>query len=88
VEVQAGGIVHGWQLQAYASALQPRNRDGGANDGNVLPRRAERTARVDVDRRFGAFAIGATLNAAGRRYDDAANRHALGGYATTDLRTS
>jgi vitamin B12 transporter len=88
VEVQAGGIVHGWQLQGYASALQPRNRDGDANDGNVLPRRAERTARVDVDRRFGAFAIGATLNAAGRRYDDAANRHALAGYATTDLRAS
>ena len=88
VEVQAGGTVDGWQLQGYASALQPRNRDGGANDGNVLPRRAERTARVDLDRRFGAFATGATLNAVGRRYDDAANRHALGGYATTDLRAS
>ena len=88
VEAQAGGTLGDWQVQGYVSALAPHNRDGGANNGNVLPRRAERTARVDVDRRVGAFAVGATLTAAGRRYDDAANRHALAGYATTDLRAS
>lgn len=87
-EAEVGATLGGWQVAGYVSSLQPRNRDGGANDGNVLPRRAERTARVDLDRRFGAFALGATFNAAGRRYDDAANRHPLAGYATTDLRAS
>jgi vitamin B12 transporter len=88
VEGQLGVKLAGWQLQGYLTWLQPRNEDGGANHGNVLPRRPERTARVDLDRRFGAFGIGATVNVTGRSYDNASNSHPLGGYATTDLRTS
>jgi vitamin B12 transporter len=88
VEAQLGTDLAGWKLQGYLTWLQPRNRDGGPNDGNVLPRRPGRSARVDLDRRFGAFGIGATINGAGRSYDDAANRHPVGGYATTDLRAS
>jgi len=34
------------------------------------------------------MAFGATWNVSGKRYDDAANLHRLGGYATTDLRAS
>ncbi len=88
VEGQLGVDLGGWQVQSYLTWLQPRNEDGGPSDGNVLPRRPEHTARVDLDRRFGAFGIGATVNAAGRSYDDVANAHRLGGYATTDLRAS
>ena len=88
VEGQLGVDLSGWQLQAYLTWLQPRNEDGGPNNGNVLPRRPGQTARVDLDRRFGNFGIGATLDAAGRSYDDTANVHRLGGYSTTDLRAS
>jgi len=88
VEGQLGVNLAGWQLQGYLGWLQPRNEDGGVNDGRTLPRRPGHTARVDLDRRFGAFGIGATVNAAGRGYDDAANRHPLAGYATGDLRAS
>ena len=88
VEVQLGTDLAGWKVQGYLTWLRPVNRDGGANDGNVLPRRPEHSARVDLDRRFGAFGIGATVIGAGRSYDDAANRHPVGGYATTDLRAS
>ena len=88
VESQLGLKLDGWQLQGYLTWLQPLNRDGGPDQGRVLPRRPEHTARVDLDRRFGAFGVGATVYAAGRSYDDAANRHPLGGYATTDLRAS
>ncbi len=88
VEAQLGTDLAGWKLQGYLTWLRPQNRDGGANDGNVLPRRPEHSARVDLDRRFGAFGVGATINGAGRSYDDAANRHRVGGYATTDLRAS
>ena len=88
VEAQLGTSIAGWKMQGYLTWLQPQNRDGGRNDGNVLPRRPERSARVDLDRRFGAFGIGATVDGAGRSYDDAANRHRVGGYATTDLRAS
>ncbi|MEO8778724.1 MAG: TonB-dependent vitamin B12 receptor [Rhodanobacter sp.] len=88
VEGQLGVNLGGWQLQGYLTWLQPRNEDAGPNDGNLLPRRPEHTARVDLDRRFGDFGIGATVYAAGRSYDDAANAHRLGGYSTTDLRAS
>jgi vitamin B12 transporter len=88
VEGQLGATFAGWQLQGYLSWLQPQNRDGGPNDGKVLPRRPGRTARLDLDRRLGTFGVGASINAAGRSYDDAANRHPLAGYATTDLRAS
>ncbi|HEY8682913.1 MAG TPA: TonB-dependent receptor, partial [Rhodanobacter sp.] len=88
VEGQLGVNLHGWQLQGYLTWLQPQNQDAGGNDGNVLPRRPEHTARLDLDRRFGAFGFGTTVYAAGRSYDDAANLHPLGGYATTDLRAS
>ncbi|MHB1059119.1 MAG: TonB-dependent vitamin B12 receptor [Rhodanobacter sp.] len=88
VEGQLGVDLGGWQWQGYLTWLQPQNRDGGPNDGNVLPRRPEHTARVDLDRRFGAIGVGATVYAAGRSYDDAANAHPLAGYSTTDLRAS
>ncbi|WP_049621997.1 TonB-dependent vitamin B12 receptor [Frateuria defendens] len=88
LEAQFGADFAGWQLQSYLTLQQPKNRDGGVNDGNLLARRPERTARIDLDRRLGAFGLGATLNAAGYRYDDAANAHRLAGYATTDLRAS
>lgn len=90
LEAQAGATLAGWRVQGYLTLLQPKN-DGGAsdpNDGKLLARRPERTVRVDLDRRFGAFGVGATFQAAGKRYDDAANLHRLGGYTTTDLRAS
>ncbi|WP_201315215.1 TonB-dependent vitamin B12 receptor [Dyella sp. EPa41] len=87
VEGQFGINLDGWQVQSYLTLMQPKNREG-IYDGNLLPRRPEQTARVDVDRRFGAFGVGATFFASGKAYDDQANLHRLGGYATTDLRAS
>jgi len=88
LEGQLGVNLGGWQVQGYLTLQQPKNDDGGANNGNLLPRRPERTARIDLDRRFGAFGIGTTWYAAGKSYDDAANLHHLGGYSTLALRAS
>ncbi|WP_199099388.1 TonB-dependent receptor [Dyella sp. ASV21] len=87
IEGQFGVNLDGWQVQSYLTLMQPKNVQGSA-DGNLLPRRPEQTARVDVDRRFNAFGIGATFFASGKAYDDLANTHRLGGYTTTDLRAS
>ncbi|MDD3651927.1 TonB-dependent receptor, partial [Immundisolibacter sp.] len=38
------------------------------------------------DRRFGRWRLGTSLYGEGKRYDDLANRHRLGGYVTVDLR--
>jgi vitamin B12 transporter len=76
----------GWTVDSSVTLLDPKNASNGSNHGNVLPRRARQSARVDLDRRFGAFAIGATVNAQGERYDDLGNTRRLGGYGTLDLR--
>ncbi|WP_129136818.1 TonB-dependent receptor [Luteimonas sp. YGD11-2] len=83
----AGGLALGeWRLGAQLSHVDPRNRSDGPGHDNLLARRARNTGRVDIDRAFGALRVGATVNAAGHRYDDAANLDRVGGFATTDLR--
>lgn len=83
----------GWDLSTQLSYADPRatarlTADGEENPNydNLLPRRAPRTGRIDVDRSFGKFRFGTTLNGASARYDDAANNVRVGGYATVDLR--
>lgn len=88
LEAQVGTALAGWRVNGYLTLQRPLNRDGGPNDGHLLPRRPEQTARVELDRRFGRLGVGATFFAAGKRYDDLANARRLGGYATTDLRAS
>jgi vitamin B12 transporter len=86
LEGQVGADVDGWHLRGYATLQQPKNRDAGVQHDNLLARRPERTARVDIDKDLGAFTLGGSVYAAGYSYDDAANTTRLGGYATADLR--
>ena len=85
IEFTVDTTLAGWALGAQLSHADPRS-ESGFTDGNWLARRARDTGRIDVDRAFGALRVGATLNGAGPRYDDAANSVRLGGFATTDLR--
>ena len=84
-ELTAGATLAGWDVSAQASVLDPRNLSQD-NPGKVLPRRARRSARVDLDRAFGAWRVGASFIAEGERYDDVANTIHVGGYSTLDLR--
>lgn len=86
LEVEASTELAGWIVAANLTLLDPENRSPGANQGNDLSRRARRTLRLDLDRDFEDYGVGATLVAVGRRYDDLANTRRLGGYATVDLR--
>ncbi|MCA0197846.1 MAG: TonB-dependent vitamin B12 receptor [Proteobacteria bacterium] len=85
-ELTVATTLAGWELAGQYSHVDPRNRSGGANHGKLLPRRARDTGRIDLDRRFDAFAFGASVNAASGRFDDAANLVRVGGHATLDLR--
>lgn len=85
-ELTIGAQVADWDVALQLSHLDPRNRSGDANHDHLLTRRARNTGRLDLDRAFGALRLGVTVNAAGSRYDDAANTVRLGGYSTTDLR--
>ncbi len=75
-----------WNVSGNITFLRPENRSNDTNRGNILPRRAEQSARIDIDRKFKTHGIGATLNAAGTRYDDVANTKKLEGYETIDIR--
>lgn len=76
--------VLGWHSQVSASLLKPEDR----TSGNDLQYRARRTISWDVDRQFGVFTAGATWNAVGRAYDDAANTRVVPGYGIVGLRAS
>ncbi|HJP98234.1 MAG TPA: TonB-dependent vitamin B12 receptor [Rhodanobacteraceae bacterium] len=82
------GRLAGWNLRATATLLHARDDARGGSDyfGKELPRRPSRSARFDADRSFGRFSVGASWYLAGRRYDDIANLHPLGGYALVNLR--
>jgi vitamin B12 transporter len=84
-EAVASITLAGWTWRGTATWLDPRNQSA-TNRDKLLPRRAGRNARIDADRSFGAFSVGASVYAAGHRYDDLANMRRLGGYALTDLR--
>ncbi len=86
LEAVLGTRVGQWELNTNLTLLDPQNRSAGANNGNVLPRRARQSFRLDADRDFGRYRLGATVLAAGKRYDDLANTRELAGYATVDLR--
>lgn len=74
-----------WSVDASLSFLSTENLTG-FNTGNELPRRARRSARVDLDRSFGDFGLGLTGVGEGARQDDVRNTRRLPGYATFDLR--
>jgi len=85
LELTAQTTLAGWNIAGNLGLLDPRD-DGGADSGHYLPRRARQTARLDADRSFGAFSVGASVTAVGERYDNPANTTRLGGYTTFDLR--
>ncbi len=74
----------GWQGALTLSLIDPRDRDSG----NRLARRAKRTLNLDLDRRFGDLAVGASWLAVSASFDDAGNRRELAGYGLLDLRGS
>jgi vitamin B12 transporter len=84
-ELSADTVVADWTIAGAISYIDTENRSGFF-EGNELARRAKNSARLDVDRAFGAFRVGLTAVGEGSRYDDVANSRRLGGYGTLDLR--
>jgi vitamin B12 transporter len=82
-----GAQVERWRLAASAELIDPRNDSrSSANFGNRLPRRAQESIKASADVDLGAWQLGASLAAFGRRFDDQANTLRVGGYGTVDLR--
>ncbi len=71
----------GVTLRASVDWHDPRNLD----TDKVLQRRARRLATLGAETQLAGWTVGANVQAAGRRFDDAANTQALGGYALLGL---
>lgn len=75
----------GWTLRTRLTWQDPK-ADGESNHGHWLPRRARQSGRIDADRGFGAFSLGASVFGSGERYDNLSNTTRLAGYGLVDLR--
>jgi len=78
--------LYDWDMTAQLSWLDPKNQSAHEYHGNLLPRRANYSTRLDLTRSFDQYTVGATCYVVGKRYDDLANRRKLSGYATLNLR--
>ena len=79
--------IKGWQFNTNLTLLDPENRSSSLNRGNILPRRAEQSFRLDADRQFGQhYRLGAMLLVEGERFDDLSNTRKLDSYVKFDLR--
>ncbi|RDY68936.1 TonB-dependent vitamin B12 receptor [Lysobacter soli] len=85
-EAVAGVTWWDWNLRTSLTWLDPVNDGDNASHGNVLPRRAKQSGRIDADRRFGRFSAGASVTGAGERYDNLTNTTRLAGYGLADFR--
>lgn len=65
--------------------LDAENRAKGSNHGNQLVLRARHTGTAYVGAQQGLFAGRVEVQAAGTRYDDAANKNRLAGYTLVNL---
>jgi vitamin B12 transporter len=85
VELEVAKDLGTWQVRTTATYQQPKSTSG-STEGKWLARRPQTQAKVDVDRNLGRGSVGASIQAFGKRYEDAANMQKLGGYSTVDLR--
>ncbi|MDE2451622.1 MAG: TonB-dependent receptor [Gammaproteobacteria bacterium] len=80
-----------WTLSGQVTGLDPRDHSPAAvvapgTAGNLLPRRAQSSAFVDLQRSlFGRVSVSARGRWEGRRFDDLANTVPLGGYFLLDF---
>ena len=75
------GRLGGVTLRGSLDWHDPRNLD----TNKLLARRARTLATFGADTRWAGWGMGLELQTAGQRFDDAANRQAMGGYAVINL---
>jgi len=87
LELSGSGSFGPWQVSTAITLQDPENHaSNDPNSGNLLARRPERMASLDLDRAFGQVRVGGTVRAQSHRWDDPANTRRLGGFMQFDLR--
>lgn len=83
-ELSSGYETDHWNLGAALTYTDTENLDTGAR----LPRRATKNLRLDADRLFDQWSVGASFIAESDRYNDPDNTQLLPGFGTVDLRAA
>lgn len=76
-----GGTVQNTRIDASLDLSEPKD----AITGRQLQRRAEEQFKISASRDIFGWLSGIEFQAIGRRFDDAANQNAMGGYSLTNL---
>jgi vitamin B12 transporter len=76
--------VANWMLGLSGTVMNPEDK----SSGNILVRRAERSASLDGDYSVGNYGLGFTIYSQSHTFDDAANTVRLGGFTTLALRAN
>jgi len=84
LEAQFGREWQDWRAQLTGTWIDPRNESRGY-DGDLLPRRAQAQARLELVHHWHDVDLTGRFNIVGKRFDDEANTIRLGGYGTLDL---
>ena len=79
------GRISNWTTGVSLDWLDPRNEGKGANNGNLLVRRARQQMNSYLGRSFGNLEIRGEWQLVGKRYNDVANTQVLGGYGLVNL---
>ncbi len=82
VEASASTLYYGFQLAVVANVLDTEDRATGLE----LRRVPEKSLQFDVDKDFGSFALGLSVQAEDSRFNDPDNSENLSGFATLDMR--
>ena len=82
LELEWAGKVAEWDIKFSTAFLDATDE----STGNVLLRRAEKTAQLDLSRRYGPWTTAVSVLAQGHRYNNTANTQRLAGYGVTNLK--
>lgn len=88
LETQVYTRINKWDVVANLSLLDTENKTPGSDQGNEFPRRPKQTFNLDLDRKYGRYSLGVSLQAKGRTYDNVANTRELDAYTLVDLRAA
>ena len=88
VESEFSTTMGHWEINANLNLLMPKNNGSSKNKGNILPRRAKQSLRIDINRHVGKLDLGGSVIASGSRFDNLDNSQEMGGYTTVDLRAN
>jgi len=81
-ELTASTELAGWRINSSFNYTDPENED----TGKILTNRSKRTFKLNADRQYGSWSMGASWRVYSGKYADSDNTVQTGGYGLVDLR--